>query len=218
MSIDKVPRIPQRIKTFKEQFKAHAQEEFSIGINKIVGVACGTDFPLLSVKKLIGLVWSHSGWRYNVGTKSPNGFKIEFKLLQKSCCLSQNYSEWDICHLQLHFPVPSKLMEKSMDQTIVSWLILFVADDWETHMRSMSSFSSILAHQSRTFRKRPWMHSIIIRDWLKRRDCRLCFYSWYIFVDWKCNLLSTATMQFSHFKGSVPILTYFLRLDYKISS
>ena len=55
MSIDKVPRIPQRIKTFKEKFQAHVQEEFSIGINKIVGVACGTFFPLLSVKTLMNL-------------------------------------------------------------------------------------------------------------------------------------------------------------------
>jgi hypothetical protein len=75
MSIDKVPRIPQRIKTFKEQFQAHAQEDFSMGINKIVGVACGTHFPPLVRKKApeLGLICVYpSGWRYNAEKKSPN--------------------------------------------------------------------------------------------------------------------------------------------------
>jgi hypothetical protein len=81
MSIDKVPKIPQRIKTFKEQFQAHAQEEFSIGINKIVGVACGTYFPPLVREKAhqLGLICVYpSGWRYSVEKKLPNGFEIEF--------------------------------------------------------------------------------------------------------------------------------------------
>lgn len=81
MSIDKVPTITRRIKTFKEQFQAHAQEEFSKGINKIVGVACGTYFPPLVRKKAheLGLICVYpSGWCYNVENKSPNGFIIEF--------------------------------------------------------------------------------------------------------------------------------------------
>ena len=36
MSSDKLPKISQRIQTFKEQFQPHAQEQFSIGINKII--------------------------------------------------------------------------------------------------------------------------------------------------------------------------------------
>ena len=81
MCIDKVPKIPQRIKMFKEQFQPHAQEEFSIGINKIVGVACGTYFPPLVRKKAheLGLICVYpTGWRYYDDKKLPKGFKIEF--------------------------------------------------------------------------------------------------------------------------------------------
>jgi len=81
MCIDKVPKIPQRIKMFKEQFQLHAQEEFSIGINKIVGVACGTYFPPLVRKKAheLGLICVYpTGWRYYDDKKLPKGFKIEF--------------------------------------------------------------------------------------------------------------------------------------------
>jgi hypothetical protein len=81
MCIDKVPKIPQRIKMFKEQFQQHAQEEFSIGINKIVGVACGTYFPPLVRKKAheLGLICVYpTGWRYYDDKKFPQGFKIEF--------------------------------------------------------------------------------------------------------------------------------------------
>jgi len=81
MCIDKVPKIPQRIKMFKEQFQPHAQEEFSIGINKIVGVACGTYFPPLVREKAheLGLICVYpTGWRYYDDKKLPKGFKIEF--------------------------------------------------------------------------------------------------------------------------------------------
>lgn len=81
MCIDKVPKIPQRIKMFKEQFQPHAQEEFSIGINKIVGVACGTYFPPLVREKAheLGLICVYpTGWRYYDDKKVPRGFKIEF--------------------------------------------------------------------------------------------------------------------------------------------
>ena len=81
MCIDKVPKIPQRIKMFKEKFQPHAQEEFSIGINKIVGVACGTYFPPLVREKAheLGLICVYpTGWRYYDEKKIPKGFKIEF--------------------------------------------------------------------------------------------------------------------------------------------
>ena len=45
MSSDKVLKIAQKIKTFTEDFQPHAHEEFSLGINKVVGVACATHFP-----------------------------------------------------------------------------------------------------------------------------------------------------------------------------
>ena len=80
MSSDKVPKIPQRIQTFKEQFQPHAQEDFSIGINKVVGVACATYFPPLVRKEAhdLGLICVYpSGWRYHVDKKLPTGFKIE---------------------------------------------------------------------------------------------------------------------------------------------
>lgn len=80
MSSDKVPKIHQRIQTFKEKFKAHAQEEFSIDINKLVGVACATYFPPLVRKEAhdLGLICVYpSGWRYHVDKKLPTEFKIE---------------------------------------------------------------------------------------------------------------------------------------------
>jgi hypothetical protein len=79
MCINKVPKIPQRIKMFKEKFQPHAQKEFSVGINKIVGVACGTYFPPLVRKKAheLGLICVYpTGWRY-YDDKLPEGFKIE---------------------------------------------------------------------------------------------------------------------------------------------
>ena len=80
MSSDKVPKIPLRIQTFKEQFQPHAQKVFSIGINKIVGVACATNFPPLVRKKAhdLGLICVYpSGWRYLVDKSLPIEFKIE---------------------------------------------------------------------------------------------------------------------------------------------
>jgi len=80
MCVDKVPKISQRIKMFKEQFQPHAQKEFSIGINKIVGVACGTSFPPLVREKAheLGLICIYpTGWRYYDDKKLPEGFKIE---------------------------------------------------------------------------------------------------------------------------------------------
>lgn len=72
------PKIPEKIKTFKEQFQQNAQREFSIGINKIVGVACGTYFPPLVLEKAheLGLICAY--WCYNLEKKSPHEFKIEF--------------------------------------------------------------------------------------------------------------------------------------------
>jgi hypothetical protein len=89
MSSDKVPKIPQRIQTFKEQFQPHAQEEFSIGINKVVGVACATYFPPLVRKEAqdLGLICVYpSGWRYHVDKKLPTEFKIERYLNKLYCC------------------------------------------------------------------------------------------------------------------------------------
>ena len=80
MSSDKVPKIFQRIQTFKEQFQFNAQEVFSTGINKVVGVACATYFPPLVRKEAheAGLICVYpSGWRYRVDKNFPTGFKIE---------------------------------------------------------------------------------------------------------------------------------------------
>ena len=80
MSIDKVLKIPDRIKQFIEKFQPHAQKEFSIGIKTIVGAACGTYFPLPARKEAEkhGLICIYpSGWRYKAGKKLPKGFKIK---------------------------------------------------------------------------------------------------------------------------------------------
>jgi hypothetical protein len=80
MSTDKLPKISQRIQRFKEQFQPHAQEQFSIGINKIIGVACATNFPPLVRKEAhdLGLICVYpSGWRYRVDKTLPIEFKIE---------------------------------------------------------------------------------------------------------------------------------------------
>ncbi len=80
MSTDKLPKISQRIQTFKEQFQPHAQEQFSIGVNKIIGVACATYFPPLVRKEAHkhGLICVYpSGWRYRVDKMLPAEFKIE---------------------------------------------------------------------------------------------------------------------------------------------
>jgi hypothetical protein len=53
---------------------------FSIGINKIIGVACGTYFPPLVRKEAhdLGLICVYlSGWRYHVDKMLPTEFKIE---------------------------------------------------------------------------------------------------------------------------------------------
>lgn len=80
MSTDKLPKISERIQTFKEQFQPYAQEQFSIGINKIIGVACATYFPPLVRKEAhdLGLICVYpSGWRYRVDKTLPIEFKIE---------------------------------------------------------------------------------------------------------------------------------------------
>lgn len=80
MSTDKLPKISQRIQTFKEQFQPHAQKQFSIGNNKIIGVACATYFPPLVRKEAhdLGLICVYpSGWRYRVDKTLPIEFKIE---------------------------------------------------------------------------------------------------------------------------------------------
>jgi hypothetical protein len=80
MSTDKLPKISQRIQTFKVQFQPHAQEQFSIGINKIIGVACATYFPPLVRKEAhdLGLICVYpSGWRYRVDKTLPIEFEIE---------------------------------------------------------------------------------------------------------------------------------------------
>jgi hypothetical protein len=96
MCIDKVPKIPQRIKIFKEQFQQHAQEEFSIGINNIVGVACGTYFPPLVREKAhkLGLICVY----LRVGdTMLKTSFQMDLKLnLYSLACITflsmlQNY-------------------------------------------------------------------------------------------------------------------------------
>ncbi len=75
--IDKVPKISRRFQAFKEQFQPHAQEQFSSGIDKVIGVACATCFPTL-VRKEAGLICVYpSGWRYRVDKTSPIEFKIE---------------------------------------------------------------------------------------------------------------------------------------------
>ncbi len=76
----KVPKIPERIKAFEEQFQPHAQVEFSSAIKKIVGVACGTYFPTLVRKQAhdLGLMCVYpSGWRYHIDKLLPKGFQIE---------------------------------------------------------------------------------------------------------------------------------------------
>lgn len=75
MSSDKLPKITQRIQTFITQFQPHAQEELSIGINKVVGVACATYFPPLVRKKArdLGLMCVYP----HVDKKWPTAFKIE---------------------------------------------------------------------------------------------------------------------------------------------
>ncbi|EGF83440.1 hypothetical protein BATDEDRAFT_85917 [Batrachochytrium dendrobatidis JAM81] len=80
MSTDKLPKISQRIQTFKEQFQPHAQEQLSIGINKIIGIACATYFPPLVRKEAhdLGLICVYpSDWRYRVDKTLPIEFKIE---------------------------------------------------------------------------------------------------------------------------------------------
>jgi superfamily II DNA or RNA helicase len=80
MSSDKLPKISQRIQTFKEQFLPHYQESVSVGINKVIGVACGTYFPSLVRKEAhdLGLRCVYpSGWRYGVDKTLPIGFKME---------------------------------------------------------------------------------------------------------------------------------------------
>jgi hypothetical protein len=80
MSTDKLPKISERIQTFKEQFQPHAQEQFSIGINKIIGVACATYFPPLVRKEAhdLGLICVYpSGWRYRVDKTLPLDFKFK---------------------------------------------------------------------------------------------------------------------------------------------
>ena len=79
MSSDKIPKIVKRIKIFKERFQFNSQEVFSEGINKIVGVACGTYFPPLVRKEShdAGLICVYpSGWRYSVDKHFPTGFEI----------------------------------------------------------------------------------------------------------------------------------------------
>ena len=56
MCIDKVPKILQRLKTFKKQFQPHAQEQFSLGINRLLVLHVVPTSPLLSVNKLMTLV------------------------------------------------------------------------------------------------------------------------------------------------------------------
>jgi hypothetical protein len=76
----KVSKIPDRIKAFEEQFQPHAQVEFSSGIKRVVGVACGTYFPNLVRKQAqdLGLICVYpSGWRYHIDKILPKGFKIE---------------------------------------------------------------------------------------------------------------------------------------------
>ncbi|KAJ2986781.1 hypothetical protein HDV02_006571 [Globomyces sp. JEL0801] len=80
MSTDKLPKISQRIQAFKEQFQPHAQEQFSIGINKIIGVACATYFPPLVRKEAheLGLICVYpSGWRYRVDKTLPIEFEMK---------------------------------------------------------------------------------------------------------------------------------------------
>jgi hypothetical protein len=80
MSVDKVPKIAQRIQMFQEQFQPDAQQEFSTDIKKIVGVACATYFPPLVREKALelGLICVYpTGWRYYDDKRLPEGFKIE---------------------------------------------------------------------------------------------------------------------------------------------
>jgi hypothetical protein len=81
MCVIKVLNILEKLKTFKEQFQKHAQEEFSMGINKVVGVACGTSFPPNARERAhkLGLVCVYpTGWRYYEDNQAPKKFKIEF--------------------------------------------------------------------------------------------------------------------------------------------
>jgi hypothetical protein len=80
MSCAKVANIPQRIKLFKEQLQPHAPKDFSIGVNQVVGVVCGTYFPPLVQEKAreLGLICVYpSGWRYQVDKFVPYDYQMK---------------------------------------------------------------------------------------------------------------------------------------------
>ena len=77
MCIDKIPKIAERLKEFKEKFQPHAHKDLSIGINKIVGVTCGTYFPVLVREEAKKAGLTRVSWRYEVDEKLPPGFEIE---------------------------------------------------------------------------------------------------------------------------------------------
>lgn len=69
MSVEKVKEMASRVKHFTKIMELSTQKEFNIKYNKIVGVACGTQFPdesRLVARRLGIMIVYPSGRRYLV--------------------------------------------------------------------------------------------------------------------------------------------------------
>lgn len=81
MSIQKVKKLADRIKSFPQTLQRSAKMDFPVKFNKIVGVACGTFFPQVSRNEAhrLGLMVVYpSGHRYLVESgRADSPFALE---------------------------------------------------------------------------------------------------------------------------------------------